>query len=350
MIFDFLWGLFSNDIAIDLGTATTLVYVRGEGIVLSEPSVVAVDRGTNRVRSVGAEAKLMLGRTPNNIVAIRPMRDGVIADFEITESMIRHFIRKVHNSRRMSRPRMIIGIPSGITEVERRAVRESAERAGAREVYLITEPMAAAIGAGLPIQEPAGNMVVDVGGGTTEVAVISLGGIVVFKSSRTAGDELDNAIIQHIKREYSMFIGERTAEEIKIKIGSAFLMEEEETMEVKGQDLVAGLPKTMTITSEEIRKALEEPVSEIISSIRQTLENTPPELAADIVDRGMVLTGGGALLRGLDRLISEETKLPVIIAERPIDCVVLGAGKALEELDILREVLASPHPVSRIEY
>jgi rod shape-determining protein MreB len=347
MIFDFLWGLFSNDIAIDLGTATTLVYVRGEGIVLSEPSVVAVDRGTNRVRSVGAEAKLMLGRTPSNIVAIRPMRDGVIADFEITESMIRHFIRKVHNSRRMSRPRMIIGIPSGITEVERRAVRESAERAGAREVYLITEPMAAAIGAGLPIQEPAGNMVVDVGGGTTEVAVISLGGIVVFKSSRTAGDELDNAIIQHIKREYSMFIGERTAEEIKIKIGSAFLMEEEETMEVKGQDLVAGLPKTMTITSEEIRKALEEPVSEIVSSIRQTLERTPPELAADIVDRGMVLTGGGALLRGLDRLISEETKLPVIIAERPIDCVVLGAGKALEELDILREVLASPHPVER---
>ncbi len=347
MIFDFLWGLFSNDIAIDLGTATTLVYVRGEGIVLSEPSVVAVDRGTNRVRSVGAEAKLMLGRTPDNIVAIRPMRDGVIADFEITESMIRHFIRKVHNSRRMSRPRMIIGIPSGITEVERRAVRESAERAGAREVYLITEPMAAAIGAGLPIQEPAGNMVVDVGGGTTEVAVISLGGIVVFKSSRTAGDELDNAIIQHIKREYSMFIGERTAEEIKIKLGSAFLMEEEETMEVKGQDLVAGLPKTMTITSEEIRKALEEPVSEIIASIRQTLENTPPELAADIVDRGMVLTGGGALLRGLDRLVSEETKLPVIIAERPIDCVVLGAGKALEELDILREVLASPHPVER---
>jgi rod shape-determining protein MreB len=347
MIFDFLWGLFSNDIAIDLGTATTLVYVRGEGIVLSEPSVVAVDRGTNRVRSVGAEAKLMLGRTPSNIVAIRPMRDGVIADFEITESMIRHFIRKVHNSRRMSRPRMIIGIPSGITEVERRAVRESAERAGAREVYLITEPMAAAIGAGLPIQEPAGNMVVDVGGGTTEVAVISLGGIVVFKSSRTAGDELDNAIIQHIKREYSMFIGERTAEDIKIKIGSAFLMEEEETMEVKGQDLVAGLPKTMTITSEEIRKALEEPVSEIVSSIRQTLERTPPELAADIVDRGMVLTGGGALLRGLDRLISEETKLPVIIAERPIDCVVLGAGKALEELDILREVLASPHPVER---
>jgi len=347
MIFDFLWGLFSNDIAIDLGTATTLVYVRGEGIVLSEPSVVAVDRGTNRVRSVGAEAKLMLGRTPSNIVAIRPMRDGVIADFEITESMIRHFIRKVHNSRRMSRPRMIIGIPSGITEVERRAVRESAERAGAREVYLITEPMAAAIGAGLPIQEPAGNMVVDVGGGTTEVAVISLGGIVVFKSSRTAGDELDNAIIQHIKREYSMFIGERSAEEIKIKIGSAFLMEEEETMEVKGQDLVAGLPKTMTITSEEIRKALEEPVSEIVSSIRQTLERTPPELAADIVDRGMVLTGGGALLRGLDRLISEETKLPVIIAERPIDCVVLGAGKALEELDILREVLAAPHPVER---
>jgi len=343
MIFDFLWGLFSNDIAIDLGTASTLVYVRGKGIVLNEPSVVAVDKGSNRVRAVGEEAKRMLGRTPSNIVAIRPMRDGVIADFEITESMIRHFIRKVHNSRRMSRPRMIIGIPSGITEVERLAVRESAERAGARVVHLITEPMAAAIGAGLPIQEPAGNMVVDVGGGTTEVAVISLGGIVVFKSTRIAGDELDNAIIQHIKREYSMFIGERTAENIKIKLGSAFPMEEEETMEVKGQDLVAGLPKTMTITSEEIRNALEEPVSEIISAIRQTLERTPPELAADIVDRGMVLTGGGAMLRGLDRLINEETKLPVIIAESPIDCVVLGAGKALEELDTLKEVLASPN-------
>jgi rod shape-determining protein MreB len=345
MIFDFLWGLFSNDIAIDLGTASTLVYVRGKGIVLNEPSVVAVDKGTNRVRSVGAEAKRMLGRTPSNIVAIRPMRDGVIADFEITESMIRHFIRKVHNSRRMSRPRMIIGIPSGITEVERRAVRESAEQAGAREVHLITEPMAAAIGAGLPIQEPAGNMVVDVGGGTTEVAVISLGGIVVFKSVRVAGDELDNDIIQHIKREYSLFIGERTAETIKMKIGSAFPMEgEEETMEVKGQDLVAGLPKTMTITSEEIRNALEEPVSEVISAIRQTLERTPPELAADIVDSGMVLTGGGAMLRGLDQLIREETKLPVTIAESPIECVVIGAGKALEELDTLREVLATPTP------
>lgn len=341
MIFDFLWGLFSNDIAIDLGTATTLVYVRGKGIVLNEPSVVAVDKGSNRVRAVGEEAKRMLGRTPGNIVAIRPMRDGVIADFEITESMIRHFIRKVHNSRRISRPRMIIGIPSGITEVERRAVRESAERAGAREVYLITEPMAAAIGAGLPIQEPAGNMVVDVGGGTTEVAVISLGGIVVFKSSRTAGDELDNAIITHIKREYSMFIGERTAEDIKMKIGSAFPLDKEQTMEVKGQDLVAGLPKTLTITSEEIRNAIEEPISEIISAIRQTLERTPPELAADIVDRGMILTGGGALLQGLDRLIGEETKLPVIVADRPIECVVLGAGKALEELDTLREVLTS---------
>lgn len=344
MIFDFLWGLFSNDIAIDLGTATTLVYVRGKGIVLSEPSVVAVDRETNRVRAVGDEAKRMLGRTPSNIVAIRPMRDGVIADFEITESMIRHFIRKVHNSRRISRPRMIIGIPSGITEVERRAVRESAERAGAREVYLITEPMAAAIGAGLPIQEPAGSMVVDIGGGTTEVAVISLGGIVVFKSSRTAGDELDNAIITHVKREYSMFIGERTAEEIKMKIGSAFPLDPEETMEIKGQDLVAGLPKTMVITTEEIRNALEEPVSEILSAIRQTLERTPPELAADIVDRGMILTGGGAKLRGLDRLIAEETKLPVIVAEEPIECVVLGAGRALEELDTLREVLASPNP------
>lgn len=342
MIFDSFWGLFSNDIAIDLGTATTLVYVRGKGIVLCEPSVVAVDKDTGRVRAVGNEAKRMLGKTPINIRAIRPLRDGVIADFEITENMIRHFIRKVHNSRRMSRPRMIIGIPSGITEVERRAVRESAERAGAREVYLITEPMAAAIGAGLPVQEPAGNMVVDIGGGTTEVAIISLGGIVVFQSSRTAGDELDEAIIQHIKREYSMSIGERSAEEIKIKIGSAFPLEQEETLELKGQDLVAGLPKTLTVTSEEIRNALKEPVSEIISAIRSTLERTPPELAADIVERGMILTGGGAMLRGLDRLISEETKLPVIVAEKPIECVVLGAGKALEEMDSLREVLATP--------
>lgn len=342
MIFDSFWGLFSNDIAIDLGTATTLVYVRGKGIVLCEPSVVAVDKDTGRVRAVGNEAKRMLGKTPINIRAIRPLRDGVIADFEITESMIRHFIREVHNSRRMSRPRMIIGIPSGITEVERRAVRESAERAGAREVYLITEPMAAAIGAGLPVQEPAGNMVVDIGGGTTEVAIISLGGIVVFQSSRTAGDELDEAIIQHIKREYSMSIGERSAEEIKIKVGSAFPLEQEETLELKGQDLVAGLPKTLTVTSEEIRNALKEPISEIVSVIRMTLEQTPPELAADIVERGMILTGGGAMLRGLDRLISEETKLPVIIADKPIECVVLGAGKALEEMDKLKEVLATP--------
>jgi len=343
MIFDSFWGLFSNDIAIDLGTATTLVYVRGKGIVLCEPSVVAVDKGSRKVRAVGSEAKQMLGKTPMNIEAIRPLRDGVIADFDITESMIRHFIRKVHNSRRMSRPRMIIGIPSGITEVERRAVRESAERAGAREVYLITEPMAAAIGAGLPVQEPAGNMVVDIGGGTTEVAIISLGGIVVFNSARTAGDELDDAIVQYIKKEYSMSIGERSAEAIKIKIGSAFPLEHEETIDLKGQDLVAGLPKTLTVSSQEIRAALKEPVSEILFTIRQTLERTPPELAADIVERGMVLTGGGSLLQGLDQLISEETKLPVIRAEKSIECVVLGAGRALEELDKLREVLASPN-------
>jgi rod shape-determining protein MreB and related proteins len=347
MIFDSFWGLFSNDIAIDLGTATTLVYVRGKGIVLCEPSVVAIDRSTRKVRAVGNEAKQMLGKTPMNIEAIRPLRDGVIADFDITESMIRHFIRKVHNSRRMSRPRMIIGIPSGITEVERRAVRESAERAGAREVYLITEPMAAALGAGLPVQEPAGNMVVDIGGGTTEVAIISLGGIVVFKSSRTAGDELDDAIVQYIKREYSMSIGERSAEAIKMKIGSAFPLEHEETIELKGQDLVAGLPKTLTVSSQEIRAALREPVSEILFAIRQTLERTPPELAADIVERGMILTGGGAMLRGLDQLISEETKLPVFKAEKSIECVVLGAGRALEDLDKLREVLASPWPNER---
>jgi len=339
MIFDSFWGLFSNDIAIDLGTATTLVYVRGKGIVLCEPSVVAVDKNSRRVIAVGNEAKQMLGKTPINIEAIRPLRDGVIADFDITESMIRHFIRKVHNSRRMSRPRMIIGIPSGITEVERRAVRESAERAGAREVYLITEPVAAAIGAGLPVQEPAGNMVVDIGGGTTEVAIISLGGIVVFKSSRIAGDELDEAIVQYIKREYSMSIGERSAEEIKIKIGSAFPLDPEETIELKGQDLA--------VSSQEIRAALKEPVSEIIFAIRQTLEKTPPELAADIAERGMILTGGGAMLRGLDQLISEETKLPVFRAERSIECVVLGAGRALEELDKLRGVLASPSPGER---
>ena len=308
---------------------------------------MAVDRLTRKVRAVGSEAKQMLGKTPINIEAIRPLRDGVIADFDITESMIRHFIRKVHNSRRMSRPRMIIGIPSGITEVERRAVRESAERAGAREVYLITEPMAAALGAGMPVQEPAGNMVVDIGGGTTEVAIISLGGIVVFKSSRTAGDELDDAIIQYIKREYSMSIGERSAELIKMKIGSAFPLEHEETIELKGQDLVAGLPKTLTVSSQEIRSALKEPVSEILFAIRQTLERTPPELAADIVERGMILTGGGSLLRGLDQLISEETKLPVFRAEKSIECVVLGAGKILEDLDKLREVLASPGPNGR---
>jgi rod shape-determining protein MreB len=346
MIFDSFWGLFSNDIAIDLGTATTLVYVRGKGIVLCEPSVVAVDKWSRKVRAVGTEAKQMLGKTPINIEAIRPLRDGVIADFDITESMIRHFIRKVHNSRKMSRPRMIIGIPSGITEVERRAVRESAERAGAREVYLITEPMAAAIGAGLPVQEPAGNMVVDIGGGTTEVAIISLGGIVIFNSARTAGDELDDAIVQYIKREYSMSIGERSAEVIKIKIGSAFPLEHEETIEIKGQDLVAGLPKTLTVSSQEIRAALKEPVSEIMFTIRQTLERTPPELAADIVERGMVLTGGGSLLRGLDQLISEETKLPVIRAEKSVECVVMGAGRALEEIDKLREVLA-PNPTGR---
>ena len=346
MIFDSFWGLFSNDIAIDLGTATTLVYVRGKGIVLCEPSVVAVDKWSRKVRAVGNEAKQMLGKTPINIEAIRPLRDGVIADFDITESMIRHFIRKVQNSRKMSRPRMIIGIPSGITEVERRAVRESAERAGAREVYLITEPMAAAIGAGLPVQEPAGNMVVDIGGGTTEVAIISLGGIVIFNSSRTAGDELDDAIVQYIKREYSMSIGERSAEVIKIKIGSAFPLEHEETIEIKGQDLVAGLPKTLTVSSQEIRAALKEPVSEIMFTIRQTLERTPPELAADIVERGMVLTGGGSLLQGLDQLISEETKLPVIRAEKSVECVVMGAGRALEEIDKLREVLA-PNPSGR---
>ena len=345
-----LFNFFSNDIAIDLGTANTVIYVRGKGIILNEPSVVAVRLHTKTVLAAGTRAKEMLGKTPENIVASRPMRDGVIADYELTESMLRYFIGVIHDGRSLffkPRPRMIIGVPSGITQVERRAIEESAKEAGARMVRTIMEPMAAAIGAGLPVQEPSGNMIVDIGGGTTEVAIISLGGIVVFKSSRTAGDELDDAIIQYIKREYSMSIGERSAERIKMEIGSAFPLEHEETIELKGQDLVAGLPKTLTVSSQEIRAALREPVSEILFAIRQTLEQTPPELAADIVERGMILTGGGAMLRGLDQLISEETKLPVFKAEKSIECVVLGAGRALEDLDKLREVLASPSPNER---
>jgi rod shape-determining protein MreB and related proteins len=343
-MFNGLLGLFSNDIGIDLGTANTLVFVKDQGIVLREPSVVAVRAGTSQVLAVGDEAKRMLGRTPGNIVAVRPLKDGVIADFEMTESMLRHFITKV-NSRKWVRPRVVIAVPSGITEVEKRAVKESAAHAGAREVYLIEEPMAAAIGVGLPVQDAAGNMIVDIGGGTTEVALISLSGIVFSRSVRVAGDELDEAIAGYMKRAYNLMIGERTAEEIKIKIGSAYPMEKEVGMEVKGRDLVAGLPKTLAITSQEVREALLEPISTIVESVRVTLERCPPELSADLVDRGLVLAGGGALLRGLDKLLQEETGLPVHIAEDPLSAVAEGTGRALSEIKFLRQVASTDRPV-----
>lgn len=341
-MFGKLFGLFSNDIGIDLGTANTLVNVKEHGIVLREPSVVAVKAGTSEVLAVGDDAKRMLGRTPGNIVAIRPLKDGVIADFEVTEAMLRHFIRKVHNRRGMVRPRVVIAVPSGITEVEKRAVKESAQQAGAREVYLIEEPMAAAIGVGLPVQDASGNMIVDIGGGTTEVALISLSGIVYSRSVRVAGDELDESIVQYMKRAYSLMIGERTAEEIKIRLGSAYpISKKDPTMEVKGRDLVAGLPKTITITSQEVREAMMDPLNTIIDSVRVTLERCPPELAADLVDRGLVLAGGGALLRGLDKLLQEETGLPVHVAEDPLSAVAEGAGKVLNELAFLRKVTSS---------
>lgn len=340
-ILDKLLGIFSNDLAIDLGTANTCVYVRGRGIVLREPSVVAVkrdNRGNNKVLAVGSEAKRMLGRTPGNIVAIRPMKDGVIADFEVTEAMLRHFISKVHNSRRLVRPRIVICVPTGITQVEKRAVRESAQSAGAREVFLIEEPMAAAIGADLPITEPTSNMVVDIGGGTTEVAVISLAGIVYSKSVRIGGDKMDDAILQYVKRKYNMLIGESSAEDIKTSIGSAYTLDSELVMDVKGRDLVSGIPQNITITSEEVRKAISEPVDSIVQAVRIALEQTPPELAADIVDRGIVLTGGGGLLKGLDHLLREETSLPITVVEDPLSTVALGSGKVLDNLDVLREV------------
>ncbi|MGA3085141.1 MAG: rod shape-determining protein [Thermodesulfobacteriota bacterium] len=341
MFLDPLLGIFSNDLAIDLGTANTLVFVKGKGIVLSEPSVVAVrkdGKGYNKVLAVGKEAKLMLGRTPGNIIAIRPMKDGVIADFEVTEAMLRHFIRKVHNRRALIRPRIIVAVPSGITQVEKRAVRESAESAGAREVYLIEEPMAAAIGAGLPITEPISNMVVDIGGGTTEVAVISLAGIVFSKSVRVGGDKIDEAILQYVKRKYNLLIGERTAEVIKTTIGTAYPQDEPDSIEIKGRDLVSGIPKTLTIDSEEVRLAISEQIDTIIDTVKVALEQTPPELAADIVDRGIFLTGGGALLKNLDVLLKEETGLPIIITNDPLSAVVLGSGKALENIELLREV------------
>jgi rod shape-determining protein MreB len=341
-MFGRLFDFFSNDIGIDLGTANSLVYVKDRGIVLREPSVVAIQTGTNRVLAVGDEAKRMLGRTPGNITAIRPMKDGVIADFEITEAMLRYFIRKVHNHRIMVKPRIIISVPSGITEVEKRAVKDSAIHAGAREVYLIEEPMAAAIGVGLPVQEPAGNMIVDIGGGTTEVALISLAGIVFSRSVRVGGDEMDEAIIQYMKRVYNLMIGERTAENIKISIGSAYPLPEEISFEVKGRDLVAGLPKTLTLTSAEVREALHEPVATIVEAVRFTLERCPPELSADLVDRGLVLAGGGALLKGIDKLIAEQTGLPVHVADDPLSAVAEGTGMVLHEINFLRKVASMP--------
>jgi rod shape-determining protein MreB len=342
MLLDPLFGLFSNDLAIDLGTANTLVYVKGKGIVLNEPSVVAIrkgGRGGNKVLAVGKEAKTMLGRTPGDIVATRPMKDGVIADFDITETMLRYFIRKVHNRRSLVRPRIIISVPSGVTQVEKRAVRESAESAGAREVFLIEEPMAAAIGADLPITEPTSNIVVDIGGGTTEVAVISLAGTVYSRSVRVGGDKMDEAILQHIKRKYNLLIGLQTAELIKVTVGNAYPMDEPEFIEVKGRDLVTGIPKILTIDSEEVRKAISEQVETIVETVRIALEQTPPELSADVVDKGIVLTGGGALLKNLDVLLREETRLPITITDDPLTTVVLGAGKALDNLPLLREIL-----------
>ena len=334
-----LLSLFSNDLAIDLGTANSLVYCKGRGIVVSEPSIVAVNQKTGRVVAVGANAKEMLGRTPGNIVAIRPMKDGVIADFEHTEKMLDHFIKKAHGNRTIGvRPRIVVGVPSEITQVEKRAVRDSAMKARATEVFLVEQSMMAAIGSGLPITEPTGNMVVDIGGGTADVAVISMAGIVYSRSVRVAGNEMDNAVISYIKRKYNLLIGERTAEEVKIEIGSAFPLDEELTLEIKGRDLVEGVPKTITISDEEIREALAEPVAAIIEAVRLALEQTPPELSADIVDRGIVLTGGGALLKNLDKRLREETGLPVSIADDPLTSVVMGTGRLLSDFNLLRKV------------
>lgn len=336
-----LFGSFSRDMGIDLGTANTLVYVRGRGIVLNEPSVVAIQRDTGEVLAVGEEAKQMLGRTPGNIVAIRPLKDGVIADFDVTQSMLKYFIQKCLGKRSFVRPRIIVGVPSGVTEVEKRAVIDATVQAGAREAYLIEEPMAAAIGAGLPVYEPTGNMVVDIGGGTTEVAVISLGGIVNSKSIRIGGDELDEAIIQYVKRSYNMMIGERTAEDVKMTMGSAIMPPENQTFEIRGRDMVTGLPKTLTLNAKEVQHALSEPVLGIIEAVKATLEKTPPELSADVMDRGIVMTGGGSLLRGLDVLLAQETGMPVHVAEDALQCVAIGTGKALDSIELLKRVLMS---------
>ncbi|EJP6472820.1 rod shape-determining protein [Clostridium sp. FAM 1755] len=327
-----LFGI-TKDMGIDLGTANTLVYIKGKGVVLNEPSVVAINKDVNKVLAVGDEAKQMIGRTPGNIVAIRPLKDGVIADFDVTQIMLKKFIEKVSPKGGFTNPRIVVCFPSGVTEVEKRAIDEATKQAGAREVVLMEEPMAAAIGAGLPVNEPTGSMIVDIGGGTTEVAIISLGGIVTSKSLRVAGDELDQSIINYIKKEYSLMIGERTSENIKVELGSAYETEEDKTMEIRGRDLISGLPKVVTISGKEVREALSEPVMSIIEAIKTTLEKTPPELASDIMDKGIMLAGGGALLRGLDHLINEETHMPVHIAESPLDCVAIGAGKALDTID-----------------
>ncbi|MCA9461251.1 MAG: rod shape-determining protein [Nitrospirales bacterium] len=331
-------GWFSSDLAIDLGTATTLVYVRGKGITLSEPSVVALEKQTNQVLAVGVEAKRMVGRTPGNIVAIRPIKEGVIADFAMTERMLEYFITKAHNRRAFVRPRCIIGVPSRITEVEQRAVRESASQAGAREVYLIEEPVAAAIGAGLPITEPSGNMVVDIGGGTTDIAVISLGGIVCSESVKVAGDSMDDAILSYIKRRYNLLIGDHMAERVKIEVGSAYPLEQAKTMMVKGRDMISGIPRTVVVNDSEIREALEDPIHSIVNALRTALENTPPELAGDIIDKGVVITGGGSLLPGLATRFQEETNLPIITVEDPLTSVVYGVGKVLDEIELFRKV------------
>jgi rod shape-determining protein MreB len=333
---------FSRDMGIDLGTANTLVYVRGRGIVLQEPSVVAIQSETKTALAVGNDAKRMIGRTPGNIVAVRPMKDGVIADFDITQTMLRHFIAKASRQRTLMKPRVVVAVPSGVTEVEKRAVKDAALQAGAREAHTIEEPMAAAIGAGLPVHEPMGNMVVDIGGGTTEVAIISLGGVVTHRSIRVAGDEMDEAIVNYVKRNYNLLIGERTAEEVKIAIGSAYPVNDGESMEVRGRDLVTGLPKNLLLTAAEVRQALAEPVNSILEAVKVTLERTPPELAADIMDRGIVMTGGSSQLRGLDRKVAEETGMPVFLSEEPLLCVVKGTGRVLEELETLKSVLSSP--------
>jgi len=333
-----VFSLFSNDLAIDLGTANTCVYARDKGIVLNEPSIVAINKSSGSIEAVGREAKEMLGRTPGDIIAIKPMKDGVIADFEMTEKMLEHFIKKAHNRTMWVRPRIVIGVPSEITPVERRAVKESAQKAKASEVYLVDEAMAAAIGAGMPITEPFGNMIVDIGGGTTDIAVISLAGIVYSKAVRVAGNEMDESIIQYIRKTYNLLIGERTAERIKIELGSAYALDEPETMEIKGRHLIEGVPKTITVSDEEIREALAEPINVIVDAVRVALERTPPELSADIVDRGIVMTGGGALIRNMDKRLREETGLPLAMAEDPLSCVVLGAGKMLSDFGLLRKL------------